>query len=287
MKPGAVGVAVIAIALVVGGLFFGLGGLSGEGASTGSVPRATLPPSTVAPPAPAVIGTSPVPDTTTAPEPEPEAAPITEAVSDDDDTLPVPNVIGVSQATAESRLTNFDVAVTVVDSTEAQFLDVVSAQSPAAAERLPAGGTVSITVSMQPEPETIEVDPPPSGSFDRVDFAALEEGECGNGAVVDETLVYELVDCDEFHDVQLIQRFDVEGAPDDFDELEIDDLIREQCEQPYEDFVGVESRDSGLFLRTIRPNPERYVAEGERRSLCVVVPLRPVRIQGSAENSLW
>lgn len=285
MKPGVVGVAVVAIALVVGGLFFGVGGFSDDGGSTASVPRATLPPSTVAPPAPAVVGTEP--DSTAPVTTQADPTPTTVAAPEGNETLPVPNVIGVSQATAESRLGDFDVQVTTVAATDAEFLDEVSEQTPEAAARLPAGGTVSITVSVQSAPETIPVDPIPVGAATRVDFAALEDGDCGNGAAVDEILLYERVECDEFHDVQVIQRFDVEGAPDDFDELEIDDLIRDQCRQPYLDFVGVDVGDSNLFLRTIRPNPERYVSEGERTSLCLVVPPRLVRIQGSAEGSLW
>ena len=275
MRPGAVGVAAVAIALVVGGLFFGLGGLSSDTYSADSVPRATLPPSTVAPPAPAVVGTEPPLTQTTVTFPE------------GTETLPVPNVIGVGQATAEARLTDFEVEVTTVIATEAGFLGAVSKQSPEAAERLPPGGTVTITLSLQPAPETIPADPVPVGEFTGVDLTALEAGDCGNGAVDDALLVYERVDCGEFHDLQVIRRFDVVNAPDEYDELELDDLVRDQCQQPYEDFVGVSLRDSNLVLRTIRPNDVRYVTEGERRSLCVVVPSPTVRIQGSAEGSLW
>jgi len=287
MKPGAVGVAVVAIALVLGGLFFGVVGPSDDGASTASVPRATLPPSTVAPPTPAVVGTEPEPEPAPPVTTQASAASTTNAVPDAPETLPVPNVIGVSQATAESRLGDFDIDVTTVAATDAEFLDEVSEQNPDPAERLPAGGTVSITVSVQSAPDTIPVDPIPIGEVIGVDLTALEAGDCGNGAVVDEILVYERVECDEFHDVQVIQRFEVEGAPDEYDQLEIDDLIRDQCEQPYQDFVGVDTQDSNLFLRTIRPNPDRYVSDGERTSLCLVVSMRSVRIQGSAESSLW
>lgn len=287
MRPGAIGVAVVAIALVAGGLFFGLGGPSSDGGPAGSIPRATLPQSTVAPPAPAVVGTGP-PATPTSPGASTATSPETTVTfPEGTETLPVPNVLGVSQATAESRLADFEVEVTVVAATEAELFDVISDQNPAGGGRLPAGGTVSITLSYQPTPVTIPADPLPVGEFTAVDYADMEVGDCGNGAVVEEILVYERIDCDEFHDVQLIDRFDVEGGPDEFDQLELDELVRDQCEQPFEDFVGAETGDSELLLRSIRPNDTRYGTEGERTSLCVAIPQGTARIQGSAEGSLW
>lgn len=278
MKPGTVGVISVAVALAAGGLFIGLGGLSDDAGSAASVPRATLPASTVAPPAPAVIGSEPAGSSTTDPD---------TTIPDGVETLPVPNVIGTNQSTAEARLRDFAVDVTTVTATEARFIDAISDQEPAAAERLPAGATVSITLSIQPVPETIPADPIPVGQFTAVDLSDLDVGECGNASLVGDQLVYARVECEEFHDLQLILRFDLEDAPADFDELALDELIREQCEQTFEDFVGLSARDSSLSLQTVRPNPERYVSEGERTSACAVIPDRDVRVQGSAEGSLW
>lgn len=279
MKPGAIGVAAVAIALVAGGLFFGLGGSSGEGGANDPVPLATLAPSTVAPPAPAVVATAPG---STSPDARPPAT-----FPEGAETLPVPNVIGVGQATAEARLADFEVAVVTIEATDADFFDEVTEQRPAAAERLPAGGTVTITIALQATPETVPADPLPISEFSAVDLDALQAGECGNGAVVDDVFVYERVECDELHDVQLITRFDVENAPDDYDRLALLDLVRDQCEQPYEDFVGVEPDDSQLSLSTIQPLEELYESEGERESLCVVRASGPFRIEGSAAGSLW
>lgn len=272
MKPGAVGVAMVALLLAAGGLFFGLGGVSGGSSGPDSVPKATLPPVTVAPPPPAVIGSELVPAATF-----PEGT----------ETLPVPNVIGVNLATAEARLANFDVEVATVTATDAEFFDAVTAQRPAAAERLPAGGSVSITFSLQPTPETIPADPVPVGEFSVVNMTELEEGDCGNGAASDGVLVYERVDCDDFHDVQLIQRFDVENGPDEYDADELSDLVREQCQEPFRDFVGVDPQDSKLFLQIVRPNDVRYGSERERLSLCVLYPSSTSRLRGSAEGTLW
>lgn len=272
MRSGAVAVAGVAVALVAGGVFFGVGGTSGDSPSAASVPIATLPPVTVAPPAPAMVGDDAV-----------------EAVSsiDDTGTLPVPNVIGVSQTVAESRLSDFEVEVVTATATDADFFDAVSAQQPGPSERLPAGGTVTITLSVQPTPETIPADPLPLGTPVSVDLVDMRDGDCGNGSLVDDQLVYEPVDCDEFHDAQLISRFAVEGAPDDFDRLALDDLLLDQCAERFEEFVGVELGDSRLSLQTVRPDEQTYVSEGDRMSLCFLLGDTEVRIQGSAEGSLW
>ncbi len=275
MKAGTIGVTAVAVALVAGGLFFGLVGVSNGNDTADSVPVATLPPSTVAPPAPAVVDSQPVPSQSTTTVPE------------GTETLPVPNVIGVNQATAEARLVDFVVDVTTVIATDAEFFDEVIEQSPAGAERLPAGGTVFLTLSLQPTPETIPADPLPVGGFTASDLSALEPGDCGNYSVVEEILVYEPVSCDEFHDAQLIARFDLQDAPAEYDQLAIDDLLFDQCLQPYRDFLGVDLEDSELRLRTIRPNDVRYVTEGERTSACLVFPADTVRIRGSAEDTLW
>ncbi len=274
MKAGTIGVTAVAVALVAGGLFFGVAGMSG-GDTGDSVPLATLPPSTVAPPAPAVVDSQPVQPQSTATFPE------------GTETLPVPNVIGVNQATAEARLVNFAPDITMVIATDAEFFDEVIEQSPVGAERLPAGGTVFLTVSLQPTPETIPADPLPVGEFVASDLSGLEPGDCGNYTVVEEILVYERVDCDEFHDAQMIARFDLQDAPADYDQLAIDDLLFDQCLQPYRDFLGVDLEDSKLRLRTIRPNDVRYASEGERTSECLVFPSETVRISGSAEDTLW
>ncbi|MEP1122901.1 MAG: PASTA domain-containing protein [Ilumatobacter sp.] len=275
MKAGTIGVTAVAVALVAGGLFFGVAGMTGDGDTADSIPLATLPPSTVAPPDPAVVDSQPVQPPSTATSPE------------DDETLPVPNVIGVNQATAEARLVNFAVDVTTVIATDAEFFDEVIEQSPAQAERLPAGGTVFLTVSLQPRPETMPADPFPVGEVTASDLSGLEPGDCANYTVVDEILVYEPVDCDEFHDAQLIARFDLQDAPAEYDQLAIDDLLFDQCLAPYRDFLGVDLVDSDLRLRTIRPNDVRYASEGERTSECLVFPADAVRIRGSAEDTLW
>lgn len=274
MKAATIGVAAIAVALAAGGLFFGLAGMSGDPGTADSVPLATLPPSTVAPPPPAVVDSQPGQPQSTVTFPE------------GTETLPVPNVIGVNQATAESRLVSFEVEITTVIATEAEFFDEVSEQSPAAAGRLPAGGTVVLTLSLQPTPETIPADPLPVG-VTASDLDALAPGDCGNYTIVEELLVYERVECDGFHDAQLIARFDLQGAPAEFDQLAIDELVFDQCLQPYRDFLGVDLDDSKLRLRTIRPNDVRYASEGERTSACLVFPPDTVRILGSAEGSLW
>ncbi len=277
MKPGTIAVVVVATALVLGGLFFGLGGPSERGASSDSIPRATLPPSTVAPPAPAVIGTDAPPEPS-----ESEGTSVGDA-----ETLPVPNVIGVSQATAEARLSDFAVSVTTAFATDPDFFDAVSAQSPVAAERLPAGATVSITLSVQPTPETTPADPVPFGELTRADLADLGDGDCANRSVVDSEFVYELADCDVFHDVQLISRFDLDNAPDQYDSLALDELVRDQCEDRFEEFVGVELRDSQLSFTSLRADRETYENNSDRVVLCLLKPDESVRIRGSAANSLW
>ncbi len=279
MKPGTVAVVLVAIALVVGGLFFGLGGSPGREVSTESIPRATLPPSTVAPPAPAVIeGDS-----------QPEVAPPQSVATGarEGDTLPVPNVIGVSQATAEARLAAFEVAVTTTFAVDPDFFDAVSAQSPAAAERLPAGATVTITLSVQPSPDTIPAEPVLTGELTTGALGDLDDGDCANGSLVDSEFVYELIDCDEFHDVQLVSRFVLENAPDEYDSLALAELVRDQCEVRFEEFVGVESRDSQMVFKTARPEREAYESENDRVALCVLTPNEQVRISGSALDSLW
>ena len=271
-RPGAIVVGVIAVGLAAGGLFFGLGGASGGGESNASLPRATRPPVTVAPPDPAVAETQPPPPLT-----------IEEGV----EVAVVPNVIGVSQSIAESRLTGFAVVVETVQATDSDHIDEVTAQQPVSPGSIAAGGTVTITIALQPEPATIPADPVPAGEFTAIDVDAVLEGDCANGSLVGEEFLYETVDCDQFHDMQLIERIELEGGPEDFDQLAIDALLTKQCDAVLEDFVGVHPERSALRPLTIRPNAEQYVSAGDRISVCALLPKNSVRIAGSARGSLW
>ena len=219
-------------------------------------------------------------------------------VLDEDGTLPVPNVVGQSQAVAESRLANFDVEITVVDATESDDFDIITSQSPTPGARLPPRGLVSLELSVQPVAETVDADVVRLTDFDIVDrpaVVALDDGECavlGPSDVVDpdgqRVLGFEPIDCDEPHDVQMISAIELQRGPDVFEVDAVTEVLRRECRPFFEDFVGVrefESRTFGLF--TIRPEPERYDTEGDRTAFCMVLVTVDARVIGSAEGTLW
>lgn len=279
-----VAVAVVALALAGGGVFIGLRGLSDDDiAAPESVPIATLPPVTVAPPAPAVIETLPTGSDGT--DPTDATVDPTDATADDG-LLPVPNVLGVSEAVARSRLDDFEVEITRVSTLDPEDFDEVTAQEPAAASRLEAGGTVRVVFSARPRPETIEVEPFPAGEFDSVDVDQLEPGGCGVRRLDDRVLFFDPVDCAEPHDVQLIERIQLQDAPAEYDESAFARLTEDQCEPVFERFVGIELADSELRLYSLRPSPARFDA-GDTTAACAVRTFDGIQLIGSAEDSYW
>ena len=271
-----VAVAAVALALAGGGIFIGLRGLSDDDAAApDSVPIATLPPVTVAPPAPAVIETVPAASDAT------DAADAT-----DDGLLPVPNVLGVSEAVARSRLDDFEVEITRVATIDPEDFDEVTAQEPAAASRLEAGGTVRLVFSERPRPETIEVEPFPAGEFDSVDVAQLAPGGCGLRRLDDRVLFFDPIDCAEPHDVQLIDRIELQDVPAEYDASAFARLTEDQCEPVFERFVGIEYTDSELSLYSLRPSAERFEA-GDTTAACAVRTFDGIQLIGSAEDSYW
>lgn len=326
------GVIVVSAGLVGGGLYFALGG-SGDGdsdadedrllatrptavvvtAAEPDIPTATdSPPSSE--PAESSVPASSVPASSgpassgpassvpvSSGEP-PEVAESTTtappAVVDGDGTLPVANVVGQSQSIAESRLANFEVEVEVVDALDDDDFDTITAQTPLPGSRLPPGGLVSIELSVQPTPETVEADRVDLLDFDivdRPDVIALGDGECavlGPSDLVDpdgqRVLGFEPIDCDEPHDAQMITTIQLQSGPDVFDVDEVTDALRRECRPFFEEFVGVRDFESNVLgLFTVRPEPDRYDSEGDRTAFCMILVTDDVRVIGSAENSLW
>jgi hypothetical protein len=267
------GVAVVAVALAAGGVFFGVRGADDSGGSSpDSVPIATNPSVTVSPPSPAAVETIP-------------AVTVADG-SADDGLLPVPNVLGVPENVARSRLDAFDVVVSRVPTTIPDEFDEVTSQDPAAASRLKPGGTVDIVLSERPAPDTIEVEPFPAGEFDLVDLDALEPGECGTRRLAERTLLFDPVECAMAHDLEMIARFELEDAPETYDDDVVSRLVREECARVFEEYVGLEPADSDLISYSIRPSPDVY-AEGERTSECAVRSKDGVQILGSAQGTYW
>ncbi len=298
----AAAVTTTAIALVGGGLYLVAAGGGADEAATTAAP-ATRPPVSEAPADAVDPGIDPgaAPDVTVDPGISgPASGPVTTAaegpavdtvlpVSDAEDGLfPVANVLGVSRSVAEARLSVFDVQVEVVTASNVNDFDEVTEQTPGGGERLAAGGTVELVFSERPRPETVNADPFPTEAVDSVEFDGLERGDCAVFSVEERVLVFEPIDCDEAHDAQLIARFDLVDGPEEFDEAVIDRLIRAHCDPIFLEFVGVSRLDSEAFRQfTVRPNAERYASEGERESLCVILPANGVRTLGSAEGTLW
>lgn len=267
-----IAVACVAGALVAGGIFIGVRGLSDDAGPPDSLPEATVPRATAPPPAPAVVETVPVP---TLPD-----------GSVDDGLLPVPNVLGTSEAIALSRLDDFDVQVTRVQTTIPEDFDEVTAQDPAGAARLEAGGTVEVVFSERPRPETIDVEPFPVGEFDLVDLDGLEIGECGVRRLVDRVLVFDPIDCAQAHDLELIARVDIDGAPDVYDAEVLADLVEDQCAAEFELYIGLPLGDSALISYALRPNPDDYAA-GERTATCALRNFDGIQLIGSAAGTFW
>ena len=267
-----VAVAAVAVALAGGGVFIGLRGLDDD-AEPDSLPEARRPPVTAPAPEPADVETIPA---VTQP-----------GGGGDDGLLPVPNVIGVNEAVARTRLVDFDVQVAFVDTTIPEDFDEVTSQDPAAAARIAPGAPVDLVFSSRPVPESVASEPIPLADVDAIDVDSLAVGDCGVFRVADRLLVYDPIDCAMAHDLELIADFDLEDGPAAYDEDVVGRLVEDRCDLEYETYVGLAPDDSQLISLSIRPNPTRYDSEGERASNCAVRSLDGTRIVGSAQGSFW
>jgi hypothetical protein len=108
-------------------------------------------------------------------------------------------------------------------------------------------------------------------------------GDCFDAQDAVEVDELPLVPCNERHDHEIYEAFDLTGESWPGQE-EVERLAAEGCLGPFADYVGVSLADSSLDAFPITPSEESWTEDDDRQVLCVVTdPAGPV--QGSLAGS--
>lgn len=92
-------------------------------------------------------------------------------------------------------------------------------------------------------------------------------------------------ECSDAHDFQFIAEIPL--AYQTRDQLEIDTLVREKCNEAFGSFVGAAVVGSSIRLYTLTPTVESW-ANGNRSGECLAGPREyGLQIVGDAAGSLW
>lgn len=141
----------------------------------------------------------------------------------------------------------------------------------------------------EPEPErteTEEPEPEPVGPED-TDVFALRIGDCLNEMDhnTDETISeVPMIDCEEPHDFEVYHVDDLDGDDTFPGEEEVAELAAEECQDAFEDFVGIDYESSSLDFTTLFPTQEGWENFNDREALCLV--LDPAgQTSGTLENA--
>jgi Septum formation len=111
----------------------------------------------------------------------------------------------------------------------------------------------------------------------------LQPGECMVGSTDGLVTDVNVVPCDQPHDAEVIVNFDLPDGPFPGDE-NVTLEAESQCLVHFESFVGIPFEESQYDLRFFRPNEDSW-ARSDRSVTCMVAPLGPEQLVGSAQGT--
>lgn len=95
----------------------------------------------------------------------------------------------------------------------------------------------------------------------------------------------EIVACDEPHDMEVFATYEVDDSVEDYPGNS--DIVRaayDECQDYFEDYVGVEFWDSEYDITTITPSPSTW-ADGDREVVCLIVDIDGDPLTSPAKDS--
>ena len=106
-----------------------------------------------------------------------------------------------------------------------------------------------------------------------VDVFAVQEGDCISWPTeVDAVSSFDGVACDEPHDGEIYELFDITG----FDEYPGDAVVSQEadagCKAAFEPFVGIDFLSSRFFVTQFVPNQDTWDNFDDREVICILVP---------------
>lgn len=101
----------------------------------------------------------------------------------------------------------------------------------------------------------------------------VQEGDCLLlPSETNEVSSFEGVACDEPHDGEIYELFDITGFDDYPGDAEISAQADEGCFNAFEPFIGLEYAQSVYFVQTFVPNQQTWDGQDDREVICIVVP---------------
>ena len=106
-----------------------------------------------------------------------------------------------------------------------------------------------------------------------IDVFEVQEGDCLLlPSATNEVSSFEGVACDEPHDGEIYELFDITG----FDDYPGDEIVSAQadegCFNAFEPFIGLEYAQSAFFVQQFVPNEQTWNDRDDREVICIVVP---------------
>lgn len=100
----------------------------------------------------------------------------------------------------------------------------------------------------------------------------VQEGDCISWSDSDEVSAFSGVPCNEPHDGEIYELFDITG----FDDYPGDEVISEQgdegCLNAFEPFIGLAWEQSEFFFTRFTPSEETWDGVNDREVICIVTP---------------
>ena len=116
---------------------------------------------------------------------------------------------------------------------------------------------------------------------------AVQEGDCINFPdSTDAVESFEAVACDEPHDGEIYELFDVTGFEDYPGDAEVQSQGEAGCLSAFETFVGIDYQSSIYFFTYFSPTQDTWEQLDDREIICIVTPAEgEPQLTGSLEGA--
>lgn len=116
---------------------------------------------------------------------------------------------------------------------------------------------------------------------------AVQEGDCINFPDADDLVdAFDAVACDEPHDGEIYELFDIEGFDDFPGDAAVSTEGSDGCLTAFETFVGIDYNSSIFFFTFFSPTEDTWNELDDREVICVLTPAEgEPQLVGSAEGT--
>ncbi len=106
-----------------------------------------------------------------------------------------------------------------------------------------------------------------------IDVFQVQEGDCLLlPSETNEVSSFEGVACDEPHDGEIYELFDITGYDEYPGDAVVSEKADEGCFNAFEPFIGLEYAQSAYFVQQFVPNEITWDQNDDREVICIVVP---------------